>query len=38
MWYSDDFELEELNLINNYYSKWQIKEAEERKNSIDKSF
>lgn len=31
-----DFELEELKLINNYYSKWQIKEAKERKNSIDK--
>lgn len=31
-----DFKLEELNLINNYYSKWQIKEAKERKNSIDK--
>lgn len=25
-----DFELEELKLINNYYSKWQIKEAKER--------
>ena len=33
-----DFELEELKLINDYYSKWQIKEGKERKNSIDKSF
>lgn len=26
-----DFELEELKVLNNYYSKWQIKEAEEGK-------
>lgn len=31
-----DFELEELKLIKNYYSKWQIKEAKERKNCVDK--